>query len=88
MTVPEWVMVTLVTCILAILGWAATRLVQSNDETARELGGVKDQLAMINERLGKTELWQLMHGDDDARRFNSIVETHKEMWFAINNRKP
>ena len=86
MTVPEWAMITLVSCILAVMGWAATRLVKSNDDTALALDGIEKQLGLVNGRLGKTELWQLMHGDDDANRFTGIAEVQKGLWYAINKR--
>lgn len=87
MTIPEWVLVTLVTCILAVLGWAATRLVKANDDTALSLSDIVRTLGLVNGRLGRTEVWQQMHGDDDARRFQAIAETHNEMWHVINQRQ-
>lgn len=86
MTVPEWVMIALVGGILSILGWAATRLVSSNDATSVALSGIKDQLGIANGRLGKMETWQQMHGDDDARRFHAIESSYGEIWHAINHK--
>lgn len=86
MTVPEWVMIILAGGILSILGWAATRLVTSNDSTWVALNGIKEQMGLSNGRLGKMEMWAQMHGDDDARRFQAIAETHNEIWHVLNKR--
>lgn len=87
MTVPESIIIVLVTCILAVIGWAAQRVVLSNDKTASALDDIKEQIGLVNGRLGKAETWQLMHGDDDARRFQSIMESQKEMWHTINQQR-
>lgn len=88
MTIPEWVMIILTGSIISILGWAATRLVKSNDDTTTALNGIVTQISLVNGRLGKAETWQLMHGDDDARRFQSFLEAQKEMWHVINTKRP
>jgi len=86
MTVPEWVMITLVGGLLSILGWATTRMVGTNDVTAQALSDIREHLATINGRLGKTELWQMLHGEDDCRRFNEALEELKEMRRAMDKR--
>lgn len=86
MTVPEWVMVILVGGLLSILGWATTRLVSSNDSTSEALSGIKEHLGTINGRLGKTELWQVLHGEDDRRRFIEASEEIKGLRRAMEKR--
>ena len=85
MTIPEWVMILLVTCILAVLGWGAKRLVQANDETSKTLIEIATHLAVMNGRLGKTETLMTVHADFDEKQFAVIRETTKELWHAINN---
>lgn len=87
MSIPEWVMITLVGSILAVIGWAAKRLVEANDSTNSALVEIGVQMGGFNIRLKETEWWRGMHDINNERRFHELEEEQKEQWFEINNIK-
>jgi len=88
MTMPEWAAVIVITAVIGVLTFIAKRIIEGGDEQTAALGKIADQLSSINVKLGEGEIWMKMHAREDDRMFKMISDTHKEMWYVINERRP
>ena len=86
MTIPEWVMIILVTGVLTILGWGFKRQVKSNDDLVAGVNRIDANILKINGKMETAELWMEMHGQSDERQFMENAEEHKELWHAVRER--
>ena len=87
MTVPEWVVITVLTAIGVVFWWGVKRLVKANDDTSLSLAGINNNLSVMNGRLGKSEMWMTQHEkQDDSRHVES--RGHVEaLWTAVSGKK-
>jgi hypothetical protein len=91
----EGVVIMIVVLIAGIIGWGINRLVTANDKTGLDIGAIREDigtvnisLATMNGRIGRHEDWQEGHARIDEERHETIVNSHKELWHAVNaNRK-
>jgi hypothetical protein len=86
MTIPEWAAIILVTCVIGILAYGAKRVINIGDEQSKILSAIRDDLSDVSIKLAQAEVWMKMHEKEDARMFQMIGETHKDLWDAINER--
>lgn len=88
MTIPEWAAIILVTCVIGILAYGAKRVIGIGDEQNKTLSQIRDDLSDASLKLAQAEIWMRMHEKEDARMFQMIGETHKDLWNAINSLVP
>ena len=70
-----------------IVWWGVMRLVATNDETLRTLGKINEHLALINGRLGKTEMWMELHQQNDDQQFAHTREGLARLWERVNKQR-
>lgn len=85
MTVPEWVVIVVLSSIGVIFWWGVLRLIKSQDDTSSSLVSINTNLSAINGRLGKSETWMEQHEKQDDSRYEEVKQQHESMWAAIDN---
>lgn len=90
MTIPEWVAIITISgigCVLwSVLWYWMKHVMGSQKEQTQTLGEVRDHLALMNGRLGKSEQWSMTHDLYDANAFKEIKDNQKEMKHDIKER--
>lgn len=52
-----------------------------------KLSEINVQLATMNGRLGKTELWQVQHEKSDDDRHEEMRQGQRDLWQAVTEKK-
>lgn len=84
MTLPEWVVIGILGIVGTIIWWGILRFIHINDDAAKHLTNIDKSLAVICERLGKSDMWMEMHSKQDDDRHEEIKTIFGELWGAID----
>lgn len=84
MTLPEWVVIGILGIVSTIIWWGILRFIHINDDTAKHLTNIDKNLALICERLGKSDMWMEMHSKQDDDRHEEIKNIFGELWSAVD----
>ena len=84
MTLFESIILLLITGVAVVAWWGIKRLVKSNDDSAKHLINIEKSLAIICERLGKSDIWMELHSKQDDDRHEELKRIHGELWSAVD----
>ena len=87
MTVPEWVIIAVLGAIGAVFWWGVLRLINTQDTMSDNLSDISKSLSIMNGRLGKSEMWQVLHEKTDDGRHVEARDHFESLWKVISDRK-
>ena len=85
MTIPQWVVIIVLSGIGAVLWWGVKRIVHSIDETNTSLKVINDTLNEMSGRIGKVETWTEMHEKQDDDRHTSYQQNYDRLYELVSN---
>jgi hypothetical protein len=83
-TLSEGLILLSVAGVGGVVWWGVLRLVSTNDATLTVLCGIREHLALINGRLGKSELCMDLHQKSDEQQFQQIRESMRRVWEKLD----
>lgn len=74
MTLPEWVVITILAIIGTVVWWGVLRFIHIYDDISVALKDIAKSLGLVNGRIGKLETWKDLHDKQDDERHKDIKE--------------
>lgn len=85
MTLFESFIVLAVTGVFVVAWWGVKRIVQTNDDEAKTLKDINNNLKNICERLAKGDMWMEMHTTMDDERYEQTKISFADLKKVIEN---
>lgn len=83
-SLPEWLVVGVLTIICIIIWWGVRRLININDATHVSLSNININLGNMNGRVGKIETRFESHEKQDDERHEDSDRNVRDLWKVVN----
>lgn len=83
MTLPEWGVVAILAVIGTVIWWGILRFIHINDAVSESLKDILQNLNIMNGRIGKAELWSILHEKQDDERHKDIKKDYEKLDIII-----
>lgn len=86
-TLFEGIVLLVISGVFIVAWWGIRRLVKMSDDGAAILDKINKSLAIICERLGKSDMWMEMHSKQDDERHIELKKAYQVVINAVIDRQ-
>ena len=83
-SLPEWLVVGVLSIICIIIWWGVRRLININDATHESSSDINTNLGNMNGRMGKMETRFESHEKQDDERHEDSDRNVRDLWKIVN----